>query len=235
MSFVRESRFLRDVRPLAYCAASIWPALLYFAVHSLHSRVQGNWPSFLYPSLAVLAAGAARIPWKSRFSQRSANLSRVLAAPLAAVILLLIYAQAFFVVVPMGRHDPIARMMGVGVNSVAQNISALAKTRHATALVTTNYVLTGWLSFYLHRQIPIIQLNEDFRWLSSPRAGLADLHGRLLYVTQEPDKEMPFLGGNFTGVEKIAQFERMRGKVPVDPVYIYALSGYRGPVVGRLP
>jgi 4-amino-4-deoxy-L-arabinose transferase-like glycosyltransferase len=236
MSFARESRFLRNVRPLAYCAASVWPALLYFAVHSLHSRVQGNWPSFLYPSLAVLAAGAVRIPWKSRFAQRSANLSQVLAVPAAAVILLFIYAQAFFVVVPMGRHDPIARMMGVGFNGVAQEISALAKARHATALVTTNYVLTGWLSFYLHRQIPVIQLNEDFRWLSSPRASLADLQqAGLLYVTQEPGKEMQFLGGNFSGVGKIAQFERMRGKTPIDPVYVYALSGYHGPVAGRLP
>jgi len=226
---------LRTVRPLAYCAASVWPALLYFAAHSLHSRVQGNWPSFLYPSLAVLAAGAARFPWKSHFAQRSANLSQVLAVPTAAVILFVIYAQAFFVVVPMGRHDPIARMMGVGFNGVAEEISALAKARHAAALVTTNYVLTGWLSFYLHRQIPIIQLNEDFRWLSSPRASLADLQGGLLYVTQEPDKEMRFLGGNFSGVEKIAQFERMRGKTPVDPVYVYWLSGYHGPVAGRLP
>ena len=48
---------------------------------------------------------------------------------------------------------------------MSQDIFALAKARQATALVTTNYVLTGWLSFYLHRQIPIIQLNEDYRWL----------------------------------------------------------------------
>ncbi len=235
MSFARESNFLRVTRPLAYCSASIWPALVYFAVHALHSRVQGNWPSFVYPSLAVLAAGAVLIPWRNRAAQRSAGLSHMLAVPLAAAILAFVYAQAFWVIVPMGRHDPIARMMGVGFNGVAQNVAAIAKARHATALVTTNYVLTGWLSFYLHRQIPIIQLNEDFRWLSSPRASPADLNGRLLYVTQEPDKERPFLGNDFAGVEKIAQFERMRGKVGVDPVYIYALSGYRGAPVGRMP
>ena len=235
MSFARESRFLRVTRPLAYCAASIWPAVLYFAVHSLHSRVQGNWPSFVYPALAVLVAGALHIPWKSHFAQTCSGLSRLLAIPLAAAILVVVYAQAFFAILPMGRHDPIARMMGGGFNSVAQDISQLAKARHATALVTTNYVLTGWLSFYLHRQIPIIQLNEDFRWLSAPRASLADLHGRLLYVTQEPAKELQFLDGNFAGVEKIAQFEREAGTVPIDPVDIYVLSGYRGPVVGRLP
>ena len=46
---------------------------------------------------------------------------------------------------------------------------------------------------------------------------------------------MRFLDGRFAHVEKVAQFERMRGKVAIDPVYIYALSGYRGAAVGRLP
>jgi 4-amino-4-deoxy-L-arabinose transferase-like glycosyltransferase len=235
MSFARESRFLRAVKPLAYCAASIWPAVLYFTIHSLHSRVQGNWPSFVYPALAVLAAGAVRIPWRSRFAQASANLSGILAIPVAASILVVVYAQAFFTILPLGRHDPIARMMGVGFSSVAQDISRLAKARHATALVTTNYVLTGWLSFYLHRQIPVIQLNEDYRWLSSPQAKPADLNGRLLYVTQHPDQEMLFLDGKFAKIEKVAQFERKAGTVPIDPVDIYALSGFHGPMAGRLP
>ena len=33
-------------------------ALLYFLQHALHDRVQGNWPCFLYPALAILAADA---------------------------------------------------------------------------------------------------------------------------------------------------------------------------------
>jgi 4-amino-4-deoxy-L-arabinose transferase-like glycosyltransferase len=34
------------------------PAGIYFAWHALHDRVQGNWPSFLYPTLALAAAAA---------------------------------------------------------------------------------------------------------------------------------------------------------------------------------
>ncbi len=38
-------------------AAIVFPSALYFLIHSLHDRIQGNWPSFLYPALAI-AAGA---------------------------------------------------------------------------------------------------------------------------------------------------------------------------------
>ena len=34
----------------------IAPAAVYFLWHSLHDRVQGNWPSFLYPAIAIAAA-----------------------------------------------------------------------------------------------------------------------------------------------------------------------------------
>jgi len=35
-----------------------WPGVLYFFVHALHDRVQGNWPAFLYPAFAILAVSA---------------------------------------------------------------------------------------------------------------------------------------------------------------------------------
>ena len=40
--------------------ALIAPALVYFLIHALHDRVQGNWPAFLYPMLAILAAKLGR-------------------------------------------------------------------------------------------------------------------------------------------------------------------------------
>ena len=48
----------------AVIAAILWPAIAYFAYHSLHTRVQGNWPCFLYPLLSVAAALAwQRTDW----------------------------------------------------------------------------------------------------------------------------------------------------------------------------
>ncbi len=63
--------------------ALLAPALIYFAVHALHDRVQGNWPCFLYPMLAILAADAFTFdPGRRRWCSW-------LAMPVAAAVLLL--------------------------------------------------------------------------------------------------------------------------------------------------
>ncbi len=82
--------------------ALMLPAILYFAVHSLHDRVQGNWPCFLYPMLAVAAAECRH--WTAKP-----------AVAVAAALLVLCYAQAFFAVAPLGRKDPISRLLAFGV------------------------------------------------------------------------------------------------------------------------
>ena len=47
----------------------------------LHDRVQGNWPCFLYPALAVAAAGAMRRMDWSRLAQARAHLVATLRNP----------------------------------------------------------------------------------------------------------------------------------------------------------
>ncbi|HEX2759964.1 MAG TPA: glycosyltransferase family 39 protein, partial [Rhizomicrobium sp.] len=85
-------------------AALVWTGVAYFLQHSLHDRVQGNWPCFLFPALAILAADAFATTGKARWLSFAA-------APLAALLLLLIYAQAQFGIFPL-KKDPLARILG---------------------------------------------------------------------------------------------------------------------------
>src|SRR5258708_15709632 len=43
----------------ALLVAMMTPSAIYFLWHSLHDRVQGNWPSFFYPPLAISAPAAS--------------------------------------------------------------------------------------------------------------------------------------------------------------------------------
>jgi len=79
-------------KSMSVLAALILPSVAYFAIHSLHDRVQGNWPCFLYPALAVAAAGAMLSSGRGFFEKWSARL----AVPVAAVLLVLCYLQALF-------------------------------------------------------------------------------------------------------------------------------------------
>ena len=106
----------RDER-LMLIAAILWPAIIYFAYHSLHDRVQGNWPCFLYPLLSVAAAlalAADGLVGLARAARALVEASCRSRSP--AVLLAAAYAQALFGVVPMGRKDPLARLLGGGLS-----------------------------------------------------------------------------------------------------------------------
>ena len=112
--------------------ALILPALLYFLIHAAHDRVQGNWPAFLYPMLAILAADGftPSWDWKGWCSR--------LAAPVAAFVLLLAYLQAATGLLPL-KNDPLARLLGVGMKDAAGQVAELAKRAGAPAVLASDY------------------------------------------------------------------------------------------------
>ena len=61
-----------EARRILVC--TIAPAAIYFLLHSLHDRVQGNWLAPLYPAAAILAADwVAEIRRSGRFRLRRRN------------------------------------------------------------------------------------------------------------------------------------------------------------------
>ena len=159
---------------------------------------------------------------------------RHLAAPVAALILAVVYAQGFFGV-PLKGRDPIARLTAIGFPQVADEIAALARAQDAPAIVTTSYATTGWLAFYLHPRIAIVQINEEYRWLSAPPPDAQLLHAPLLFVTQQPQKSLPAVMARFTEVTHLAHLDRARNGARIDAFDVYRVSGWRGGVAGREP
>lgn len=155
--------------------ALIAPALVYFLIHTLHDRVQGNWPAFLYPMLAILAADAfAPGPgWRGWCSR--------LALPVAAVILLLAYAQAATGFIPLKR-DPLARLLGVGMRETAQTVGALMRETGAKAIITSDYETTAWLRFY-QPALPVVAVDQPNRYLEAPIVQFKS--GPLLYFADQ--------------------------------------------------
>jgi len=210
--------------------------LAYFTLHSLHDRVQANWPCLVYPGLAVMAAAAfTGSPPGALARTRASWLVRVSAVPISCTILAVAYVQAYTGLIPMGRSDPIARMMGVGFPSAAETFAANAVNIGARAIVTTNYPVTSWLKFYERSGLPVIQIGEDWRFLSSPGATRDDLGGNLLYVTQHADRELPFVLAHFSRAIYLGKVVRSRNGTPIDAFDAFAIGSFHGAVVGRAP
>jgi 4-amino-4-deoxy-L-arabinose transferase-like glycosyltransferase len=225
IGFVRHVRASVNGDRFAILIALILPPLLYFSIHSLHDRVQGNWPSFAYPAMAVLAAATAH---EASRATRLIDWLHSLAIPVAATILAFSYVQTWTGLLPLGKSDPIARMMAVGFQPVANGIAARAKADRAAALVTTRYVNTGWLAFYNFPRLPVLQAAEEYRWTDAQAAPSSMLSKPLLYVTQDPGRELRFVTRLFAKVTFEACFPRIWSGVVVDSFCVYRLQGLRG-------
>jgi 4-amino-4-deoxy-L-arabinose transferase-like glycosyltransferase len=222
----------RDERQMLI-AAILWPAIAYFAYHSLHARVQGNWPCFLYPLFSAAAALAwQRTDW-SGWRVPVLHWSKRLAVPAAALLLAAAYAQALFGVVPMGRKDPMARLLAVGFPEVAAKVEALRLSSHAGAVLTTDYASTAWFAFY--GPGPVVQIGEDYRWPQAPAASAALYAHPALYVSEVRRDSRDLVAAHFAHIAEIARIDRQRDGVAIAHYVVYRVSGLKGAPVGRIP
>jgi len=210
------------------------PATVYFLVHALHDRVQGNWPSFLFPALAVAAAFAGEGEWRGR-AALALRVSRILAIPVAAVMLGAVYLQVFFGIVPLGRADPLARLLAIGLPSVVQQVENDRAKTGANALLTTDYATTGWFIFYRRAPEPVIPVSEPFRWTMAPNAPAGILSGPLLYVVEERNDQHALVASLFRDIVRLDTIERRRGGKLVARYAVYRVSGPKGFVDARTP
>jgi 4-amino-4-deoxy-L-arabinose transferase-like glycosyltransferase len=214
--------------------AIILPSVLYFAIHSLHDRVQGNWPCFLYPALAVAAAAAMRRSHcTGRWGVPLLRWSRGLAVPVATALLAAAYTQALLAPIPLGRTDPFARLLGVGFDDVARQVDDDRIATGAVALLTTDYATTAWLAYFTH--LPVIQINEDQRWLAAPRATAQMLQGPLLYIAEQNRDQHGLVATHFGTLTSLTPIVRSHNDVAVGKYLVYRASNYRGPPTGRTP
>jgi hypothetical protein len=142
------------------------------------------------------------------------------------------YAHALSPIIPLdGTRDPVARLLAVGFAPVAYQVERRRLELGAPTILTTNYVETGWLSFYVPSNAWIYQLNEHERWLAEPTPPPEIFFGQMLYVTEARRDMSETLSENFLVVEEIERLERRRGNSPVEEYILYRVSGPMGTVI----
>jgi 4-amino-4-deoxy-L-arabinose transferase-like glycosyltransferase len=197
-------------------AASIVPMLLYFCVHALHDRVQGNWPGPLYPSFAICAAlGLNALP--SRW--RSAALVSALVTGFAITAAL--YAHALHPLVQSAK-DPTEQMRGWPALG-----DAIEKKREETGaawLATSSYATTGQLMMAVKDRSPVAQLDERIRYIFLPPLPDAVLAKPALYVELERRVDLPLLRKKFGSIEKIGTIKRDNGSADGATYVLYLVS-----------
>jgi hypothetical protein len=114
---------------------------------------------------------------------------------------------------------------------LASDIESMSAREHASAVVTTNYALTGWLAFYLDRGTPVIQLNERSRYLNEAAPYPQNLRGPLIYVSQERNEEADYLSRRFAHVVPLEHVLRTRNGAVLDRYVTFRLDGPKAAVL----
>ncbi len=217
----------------ALLTALIAPVLLYFLWHSLHERVQGNWPECVTPAIACAAALAAHLLPSRHVGGEAATArwSLKLAAPIGAFAAALIYAQALFAIIPLGAHDPTSRLLGVGWPDLAQQIDDLRGQAHADVMLTTDYTLASALAYYLPSHTPVEQVNERVRWSNEPQPPRALFTLQMAYVCRWPCQYASQLRNRFADVQFLGSAARMRNGQEIERYSVFRVYGQRRPTL----
>jgi 4-amino-4-deoxy-L-arabinose transferase-like glycosyltransferase len=208
-------------------AMLVWPAVVYFLIHALHDRVQGNWPGFIYPAFAILAVSAFGANGWRKWCGR-------LAVPVAGAILFVTYAQALTGFIPLGSRDPLARLLGVGFRPVADSLAGAARIAHAGAILTTDYETTAWLRFY-EPSLKVVQLSEINRYPAAPMPSAALMQGPLLYFVERKRDRSDEVRKYYSSLLLATQLRIGRADSEIALYEIYLADAPKGPVPGRMP
>jgi hypothetical protein len=212
-------------------ACTIAPAAVYFLLHSLHDRVQGNWLAPLYPAAGVLAAdwvAESRRAAGSRFAAAIAK-AALWAAPIGLVVAALTFAEALTGAVPLGPANPLARLEGF--RGLARDLDAEARDEKAAYVLTQGYALTSLMTYYGDPAIPVVQPEQRMRWIfeAQPPESLFTAPGLAL---GEPGRRFDLiLKMRFRAVEPAGLLQRRQAGGTLEAYELYRVADPYAPVM----
>ena len=201
------------------------PALLYFAFHATHARVEGNWLAPLYPAFVVLAAATAAdasVGWR--------RWTALAAAPLGLFVTLIAALQVLVGPFPLGARDPTLRL--AGWRELAADVVAAAQAHKANFVLTQGYALTSEMKVYAEASLPIEQPDERARWSASPPpAPDTFTNGEGLAIARQGTGFEALLKSRFASVAPLGTATRKRGDATVEVFNLWLVSAPLGPVL----
>jgi 4-amino-4-deoxy-L-arabinose transferase-like glycosyltransferase len=205
----------------------VWPIFIYFVWHSLHARVQGNWLAPIYPAFVIIAAVAAEdLDWQG-LTKRLVDHSRHWATAIGVGLFALIGLQASLGVIPLGPGDPTARALAAGFRELAATIEVTRARLGATAIITTSYATTAWLSYYMPPGTTVVQINDRIRWANMPLPNRNSLERALYAVGPDADRyRIGIVRTRYRSFEHVVDIPRMRRGILIDTYQLYLVDGF---------
>jgi hypothetical protein len=216
-------------------SAMFWVITLYFLWHSLHARVEANWFAPVYPALAIAAAVAASLTRWERVSQRVVDFCLRWASPVGVLMFAALIVQANTGALSGFRRDATVRSIGVGWPVLAAEIEATRARVGAACVLAPDYGTASWLAFYLPKDTCVVQPTQRIRWVNMAAPDPAKLSGKLLWVDEVRANLQPYVTETFASIERVGQFERLRGPLVIETYGLELVDGAKRAVLDNSP
>ena len=204
--------------PEALLLCSVAPLGGYLLVHSLHDRVQANWPAPLYPAFAVFAALAV-----APAGQFIRGLNR-LALPMGFAMTGILYLHTLHPLIHLaGEADPTSQMRGWA--DLAAQIETKRKAAGASWIATSSYATTGELAYAMPHGLPVLQLDERIRYVNLPPVSPDATQGPALYVELERRADLAMLNRRFRSVVDLGTLTRADSGGPIARYVVVLAAG----------
>lgn len=207
--------------PMLVLGATIIPVVLYMLFHSLHDRVQGNWPAPIYPAIAILAAMAAASA--SHPENRQSKHWRRLAYWVAPVGIGLLAIVSLLLATPVGFalpwRTPVDRLLGWP--EFAQQVEKYRQQVGAGWIATTDYGLTGLLAFHGPDPDKVQEIVDRERYTFQPTPAALSQQPALIVVEEKDAARYPC----FRSVTPLAVVDRAVGQRVVQKYQLFEARG----------
>lgn len=116
-------------------------------------------------------------------------------------------------------------LIAVGWRQLAGEIDLIRQDVGARGVLTTNYGLTSWLSFYLPSRPPVVQVNERYHWENETALDVDLFKGPLIYVCWSSVPEACTIEERYKDVREIATVTRQRTGIVIDALQRVRVEG----------
>ncbi len=200
--------------------ATSLPFVAYLLHHSLHGRIEGNWPAPLYPALAWMAASAV-VPSGAAVRSLPSKLAAAVAPfGLALTGLLYLHVCTSLLILPQTR-DPTAQMRGW--ETFARDLEAKRIELGLDWIGAENYTLEGQLALRLgwgH----VVPFDEPERWSHLPSTTATVAAGPGLLVARSDRDGGTTIAGRFRDAARVGRLDRTVDGTVLQSYDLYRLA-----------
>jgi hypothetical protein len=204
------------------------PILVFFALTSLRSKVEANWPALAYFPAVVALAGMAADSWQRWGKGRKGMAWAVVLS--AFIITAVAHVQPLYPLVPIPpQKDPTSQLLGWrALGERIQNTAQTMDPARGIFILAPRHQFVGEGMFYTQGKIRTYQWDAPMRINHLSAVNAPPIGSQAIYFSEGGNDLPPGVASLFSSCERLDPLVIKRNSVPVRIHPFWKCTGFKG-------